>query len=72
MKHGIRVATVYFEYESNRHRSFASDRLLTASNYTLNIVEIEKDRKDQGLFRSLFRQIDKGKDIQEHMFEVPF
>jgi uncharacterized LabA/DUF88 family protein len=59
MKHGIRVATVYFEYQSIKRRSFASDRLLTASNYTLNITELEKDRKNSGLFRSLFRNSEK-------------
>lgn len=67
MKHGIRVATVYFEYESNRRKSYASERLLTASNYTLNTTELEKERKNQGLFRSLFRQPEKGRDVQENL-----
>jgi uncharacterized LabA/DUF88 family protein len=65
MKHGIRVATVYFEYQSNKRKSFASERLLTASNYTLNITELEKERKNSGLFRSLFRHPDKDKISQD-------
>lgn len=59
MKHGIRVTTAYFEYESERRKSFVSERLLTVSNYILNVSDLEKDRKNQGLFRSLFRQPDK-------------
>jgi len=59
MKHGIRVATAYFEYESSKRKSFASDRLLTASNYTLNVTELEKERNSNSLFRSLFRQPEK-------------
>jgi uncharacterized LabA/DUF88 family protein len=60
MKHGIRVATAYFEYESERRRSFASERLMVVSNYVLNITDLEKDRKNQGLFRSLFKASEKG------------
>ena len=37
MKHGIRVATIYFEYNSEKRNSFANERLLSVSNYTLNI-----------------------------------
>lgn len=59
MKNGIRVATVYFEYETDKRKSFANERLLSVSNYTLNINALEKDRKSQGLFRSLFRQPEK-------------
>jgi uncharacterized LabA/DUF88 family protein len=59
MKHGIRVATIYFEYNSEKRNSFANERLLSVSNYTLNINELEKDRKNSGLFRSLFRQAEK-------------
>lgn len=65
MKHGIRVGVLYFEYESSKHKSFASERLLVASNYNLNINELENDRKNQGLFRGLFRQPEKGKEMQE-------
>ena len=70
MKHGIRVATVYFQYESNKRKSFASERLLAASNYTLDISELEKDRKQQGVFRGLFRQPENSKDIQESISEI--
>jgi len=35
MKHGIRVATVYFQYESNKRKSFASERLLLPSQYRI-------------------------------------
>lgn len=59
MKHGIRVAAVYFEYESPYHSSFANERLLSACNYTLNVNQLEQDRRYQALFRGLFRQPDK-------------
>ena len=62
MKNGIRVATVYFQYESEKGKSFANERLLSVSNYTLNVNELEKDRKNQGVFRSLFRQPEKGQE----------
>ncbi|WP_207161538.1 hypothetical protein, partial [Trichormus variabilis] len=48
-------------------KSYASERLLTASNYTLNTTELEKERKNQGLFRSLFRQPEKGRNVQENL-----
>lgn len=64
MKHGIRVAVVYFDYESKtqNRKSFANERLLNACNYSLNVNELEKDRKYQSLFRGLFRQPEKGKE----------
>jgi uncharacterized LabA/DUF88 family protein len=61
MKHGIRVAVVYFAYESTRGKSFANERLLSASNYALNVSELDEDRKRQGSFRGLFWQADKTK-----------
>jgi hypothetical protein len=64
MKNGIRVATVYFEYESGKWKSFANERLLTVSNYTLNVNEFEKERKYQTTFRGLFRQSQNGKEHQ--------
>jgi uncharacterized LabA/DUF88 family protein len=72
MKNGVRVATVYFEYESEKHKSFANERLLSVSNYSLNINNLEKDRKNQGMFRGLFRQSKKGKEgkeVQEPLME---
>lgn len=64
MKHGIRVAVVYFDYESKpqNRKSFANERLLNACNYALNVNELEKDRKYQGIFRGMFRQPEKGKE----------
>ncbi len=59
MKHGIRVATVYFEYQTGKKNAFANERLLTVSNYILNVNELEQDRKHQGIFRGLFRQPEK-------------
>ena len=67
MKNGIRVAIIYFVYESDKHKSFASERLLVASNYCFNVSELEKDRKHQGVFRGLFRQPEKDKDVQESL-----
>lgn len=60
MKHGIRVAVVYFEYEVGPYKSFANERLLNACNYTLNVNELERERKSQGTFRGLFWQPEKG------------
>jgi uncharacterized LabA/DUF88 family protein len=62
MKNGVRVATVYFQYKSEKDNAFANERLLSVSNYTLNVNELEKDRKNQGTFRALFRQPEKGQD----------
>ncbi len=62
MKHGIRVVVVYFEYEGNVKTSFVNERLLNACNYGLNVNELEKDRKYQGIFRGMFRQPEKGKE----------
>ena len=59
MKWGIRVAVVYFEYESESRRSFINERLLSVCNYDLNINTLETDKRYQTLFRSLFRQADK-------------
>lgn len=61
MKHGIRVATVYFDYKTEQKNSFANERLLTVSNYALNVNELEQDRKHQGIFRGLFRQSEHNK-----------
>ena len=69
MKNGVRVASVYFEYKSDKHKSFANERLLSVSNYALNMNEFEKDRKTQGVFRGLFRQPEKGKEGQEPSME---
>ena len=60
MKNGIRVATVYFEYETEKDKAFANERLLNVSNYTLNVNELEKSRKSQGIFRGLFRLPENG------------
>ncbi len=68
MKHGIRVAVVYFEYESKLRKSFANERLLSASNYSLNVNSLESDRKYQGLFRGIFRQPDKK---EKEQLELP-
>lgn len=62
MKNGIRVAAVYFEYESVRSKRFANERLLTACNYSLNVNELEKDRKHQGALRGLFWKPEKDRE----------
>ena len=64
MKQSVRVAVVYFDYESKpqNRKSFANERLLNACNYSLNVNELENDRKHQGTFRGLFRQPEKGKE----------
>lgn len=45
MKHGIRVMSVFFEYEEDGKKSFVNPRLLNACNYFLNINELERDRR---------------------------
>lgn len=60
MKHGIRVACIYFHYEhehnGKKYEAFANNRLLDACNYSLNVNTLEKDREFQVLFKGLFRQ----------------
>jgi len=65
MKNGVRVAVVYFEYESEKRKSFANERLLSVSNYSLNVSSLDKDRRNQDIFRSLFRQTEKSKEGQD-------
>jgi uncharacterized LabA/DUF88 family protein len=74
MKHGVRVAVVYFDYESKQQnrKSFANERLLNACNYALNVNELEKDRKHQGTFRGLFRQPEKGKEKELEQATLDF
>jgi uncharacterized LabA/DUF88 family protein len=67
IKHGVRVATAYFEYESESNRSYISERLLNTCNYGISISHLEKDRKYQPLFRGLFRQPEKHEPVQETM-----
>jgi uncharacterized LabA/DUF88 family protein len=62
MKNGVRVAAVYFQYEADKHKAFINERLLNVCNYSLNVNELEKDRKNQGMFRALFRQPEKGQE----------
>jgi len=64
MKQGIRVAVAYFEYESENHRSFINDRLITVCNYAININALERDKKYQPMFKSLFRD-KNSKSIDE-------
>jgi uncharacterized LabA/DUF88 family protein len=59
MKHGIRVMALYFEYEEDGKKSFANPRLLSACNYTLNIHDLEKDKRTVAVFKGLFRQPEK-------------
>jgi hypothetical protein len=62
MKNGVRVAAVHFQYENDKHKAFINERLLNVCNYALNVNELEKDRKNQGMFRALFRQPEKGQE----------
>jgi uncharacterized LabA/DUF88 family protein len=64
MKHGTRVGVLYFDYKSERSRSFANERLLSACNYSLNINEMEKDRKNESAFRGLFKRFEKEREEQ--------
>jgi len=59
MKHGIRVLSVYFEYDDgDGDRAFINDRLAAACNYTLNVNALEKERSYGAAFKSLFRKPD--------------
>ncbi len=59
MKHGIRTAVVYFEYEheynGRTHKGFCNKRLQDCCNYKLCVNELDRSREYQGLFRALFR-----------------
>lgn len=71
MKHGIRIAAVYFEYEhkykDKTYNAFINKRLLDACNYALNINSLENNREYQGLFRGLFRQPEKPESKEENL-----
>lgn len=64
MKTGVRVSAVYFEYEGQNHKSFGNERLLSACNYSLNVSQLGKDKRTQGLFRGLFRQSEKAETAE--------
>lgn len=59
MKQGIRVLVVYFDYKDGKDKSFANERLLNACNYSLNVNELEKDKKRLPVFTGLFRSYSK-------------
>ena len=59
MNQGIRVVTVYFEYEDEGHRSFINERLRSTCNYALSVTALEKDPHQQSMFSQLFRQSNK-------------
>ena len=61
MKQGIRVAVVYFGYQSGENKGFANERLLKACNYTLNVNDLEADHEYQELFTGLFRRSENSK-----------
>ena len=62
MKNGIRVIIAYFDYEEpeKNHKSFANERLLNSSNYSININELESNKEFKAEFKGLFR---KGEDF---------
>jgi uncharacterized LabA/DUF88 family protein len=41
MKQGIRVMLPYFDYKDGDDKSFASERILSVCNYTLNVSKLE-------------------------------
>ncbi len=54
MKQGVRVAIMYFRYETEGGKGFANERLLAAANYRLDVNQLEVDGRHQGDFRGLF------------------
>lgn len=56
MKNGVRVVVAYFEYESDKDRAYANDRLRAACNYELNINQLENDKDFKSTFKTLFRK----------------
>ncbi|WP_298821688.1 NYN domain-containing protein [Chloroflexus sp.] len=56
MKHGVRVAVFYFEYDSSARNSRINGRLLNACNYSFNVNSLENDPRYAAVFQSLFRQ----------------
>jgi len=65
MKYGIRVAIVYFAYETESQKRLI--RLLRTCNYSLDINALEADRRHQILFYNLFKRVDK---IEKHPNQV--
>jgi uncharacterized LabA/DUF88 family protein len=54
MQQGVRVVVAYFEYEDEKDKAFANDRLLSCSNYQLNLLQCETDKQLGTLFRAMF------------------
>lgn len=69
IKHGVRVSAAYFEYETATNRSFINERLLNTCNYAINVSDMERDRKYQPLFQSLFRKHEQKESYIESFIE---
>ena len=65
MEQGIRVMAAYFEYEEGEYKGFINERLLNVCNYSLNVIEIEKDKDFKAMFKGLFRNPEDGKKPDE-------
>lgn len=69
MEQGIRVMAAYFEYEEGEYKGFINERLLNVCNYSLNVIEIEKDKDFKAMFKGLFRNPEDGKKPDEKKTE---
>jgi hypothetical protein len=59
MQHDIRVMVVYFQFEGESSFGYVSDYLLSACNWALDFVALERDEEMKDLFLGAFRQPDE-------------
>jgi hypothetical protein len=59
MQHDIRVMVVYFQFEGESTFGYVSDYLLSACNWSLDFVALERDEEMKDLFLGAFRQPDE-------------
>ncbi len=61
MKQGVRVMAAYFDYKEGEYKGFINERLKNVCNYTLSVIEMEKDKDFKATFKGLFRKPDEKK-----------
>jgi len=56
LKHGVKVMILYFKYEEQDNKSYASERLINCSNYSLNFNDLESDKEFKTRFKSVLER----------------
>jgi uncharacterized LabA/DUF88 family protein len=77
MKNGVRVLVAYFEYEDPKNKSFCNERLINATNHSININSLEGNIEFKTEFKTIFRQVSDNKKhsdktSQEATSALPF